>query len=195
MRRRPEDDRRITPLTELFSYHIFGKPGELRQWQSSDSTYRLLVKGLVESPATLTLDQLRRDFRPVTSAMVLQCTTNVHWGRIIFTGARLLDVLEGSGIAASATKVILRGAEGFTTDFWLRDLRGESDAFLLAYAMNGEPLPADHGFPVRATADGRYGYKWCKWLSVVELVDYDFKGHYEGRRRWSDAGIRGQPVM
>ena len=61
--------------------------------------------------------------------------------------------------------------------------------------MNGEPLPADHGFPVRATADGRYGYKWCKWLSAVELVDYDFKGHYEGRRRWSDAGIRGQPVM
>jgi len=106
-----------------------------------------------------------------------------------------LDVLEQAGIDAGATKVALRGGEGFSTDIWLRDLREEPDAFLLAYAMNGEPLPAEHGFPVRLTADGRYGFKWCKWLTEIELVDYNFKGHYEGRRRWSDAGLRGRPVM
>jgi hypothetical protein len=44
------------------------------------------------------------------------------------------------------------------------------------------------------TADERYGYKWPKWLIEICLVDYDYKGHYEGRRGWSDKGVRGQPV-
>lgn len=52
-------------------------------------------------------------------------------------------------------------------------------------------LPLDHGFPLRLTADGKYGFNWCKWLTEVE---YDYKGHYEGKRGWSDAGTRGQPV-
>ena len=51
-----------------------------------------------------------------------------------------------------------------------------------------------HGFPIRITADGRYGYKWCKWPVEIEAVDYDYKGHYEGKRRWSDKGIRGTRV-
>lgn len=55
-------------------------------------------------------------------------------------------------------------------------------------------LPPDHGFPLRLTADGKYGFKWCKWLTEVEVVDYDYKGHYEGKGGWSDAGTRGQPV-
>jgi len=59
----------------------------------------------------------------------------------------------------------------------------------------GEPLTGDHGFPVRITADGKYGYKWCKWLVEIELVDYDHKGHYEGKGRWSDQATRGNPVQ
>jgi DMSO/TMAO reductase YedYZ molybdopterin-dependent catalytic subunit len=192
---RPEDDPGITPVSQLFSYHIFGMPGDMWRWRGDDSTYVLSVAGLVESPLQLTLAQLRRDFETVTSPMVLQCTTNVHWGRVHFTGARLLDVLAFAGLAAGATKLALRGGEGYGTDLWIRDLQEAPDAFLLAYAMNGDPLPAEHGFPVRLTADGRYGFKWCKWLTDVEVVDYDFKGHYEGKRRWSDAGLRGRPVM
>jgi DMSO/TMAO reductase YedYZ molybdopterin-dependent catalytic subunit len=61
--------------------------------------------------------------------------------------------------------------------------------------MNDAPLPLDHGFPVRLASDGKYGYKWPKWLVRVEAVDHDFKGHYEGKRRWSDKGTRGEPVQ
>ena len=194
MMSRPEDDPRITPIDQLFSYHIFGMPPDLRHWRGDDSAYTLTVAGLVTSPLRLTLEELRQDFEVVTAPMILQCMTNVHWGRVHFTGARLLDVLARAGLAAGATKLALRGGEGYGTDLWLSDLQETPDAFLLAYAMNGEPLPAEHGFPVRLTADGRYGFKWCKWLTEIELVDYDVKGHYEGKRRWSDAGLRGRPV-
>ena len=60
--------------------------------------------------------------------------------------------------------------------------------------MNDEPLTVDHGFPLRLTADGKYGYKWLKWVTVIDLVSEDYKGHYEGKRGWSDEAIRGQRV-
>ena len=190
----PEHDPRITATAELFTYHIFGLPAELDAWQADPTSYSLAVTGLVDSPLRLSLAQLRDGFEPVSGDMVLQCMTNVHWGRVHWTGARLLDVLERSGVREAAWKVALRGAEGFDTDLRLDEVRQEPDAFLLAYAMNDEPLTPDHGFPVRVAADGRYGYKWCKWLTEIELVDSDYKGHYEGARRWSDAATRGQPV-
>ena len=87
-----------------------------------------------------------------------------------------------------------RTARGFDTDLRIDDIGDRPNAFLLAYEMNGEPLTGDHGFPIRMASEGKYGYKWCKWLTEVEAVDVDYKGHYEGKRRWSDAGTRGQPV-
>ena len=190
----PEDDPRITPTAELFTYHIFGTPRELGAWQADIGSYSLAVTGLVAAPVQLSLERIRKDFEPASADMVLQCMTNVHWGRIHFTGARLVDVLECAGVAEQARKVVLRGADGFDTDLRIGEIREGPDAFLLAYAMNDAPLTPDHGFPLRATADGRYGYKWCKWLTEIEVVDYDHKGHYEGKRGWSDAATRGQPV-
>jgi len=190
----PEDDPRVTPTDELFVYHIFGLPRELPRWQSDVGTFSLAVTGLADTPMRLSLEQICGDFAPHSGDMVLQCMTNVHWGRVRFTGARLADVLEQAGVRDGAWKLAVRGADGFATDLRLDEVRAEPDAFLLAYAMNDEALSADHGFPVRLTADGRYGYKWCKWLVEIEAVDHDVKGHYEGKRCWSDAATRGQPV-
>ena len=190
----PESTPGITPIDELFTYHIFGIPGAYEDWERDLDAYSLGITGLVEAPMQLSVSQIRDDFPPVSADMVLQCMTNVHWGRIRVTGARLWDVLERAGPAAEAQKVAIHGADGFDTDLRLEEIAGEPDAFLLAYAMNGEPLTRDHGFPIRLTADGKYGYKWCKWLAEVEVVDYDYKGHYEGNRGWSDAATRGQSV-
>ena len=191
----PQEDDRITPVTDLFTYHIFGRPKQLERWQVDNSAYSLVITGLVDPPFRLSLSQIRDDFRPVAADMVLQCMTNVHWGRIRFTGARLLDVLAHAGLPEAAYKVALHGADGFDANLRVEELREQPDAFLLAYAMNDEPIPPDHGFPVRMTAGGKYGFKWCKWLTEVELVDYDYKGHYEGKRGWSDKATRGQPVI
>jgi len=190
----PESTPGLTPVPDLFTYHIFGEPSELHGWEADVSTYRLSVCGMVDRELSLTVDEIRGGFGAVTAEMVLQCMTNVHWGRLRITGTRLLDVLTSAGLSDRAAKVALRGADGFDSDLLIEDIREKPGAFLLAYEMNGEPLTGDHGFPVRMASEGRYGYKWPKWLTEIEAVDTDYKGHYEGKRRWSDAGRRGQPV-
>jgi DMSO/TMAO reductase YedYZ molybdopterin-dependent catalytic subunit len=191
---RPEDTDEITPVAELFVYHIFGVPAALKDWQNRPSTYSLEIRGFVNNPASLSLETIRKAFPPVSIVTILQCMTMVHWGRVGVRGARLADVLEHVGMQSSAVKAAFRGGEGFTTDLSVCEIQADPSKFIVAYEMNGEPLTADQGFPIRLVADGKYGYKWCKWLTHIELVDYDFKGHYEGKRGWSDAGRRGEPV-
>jgi len=191
---RPEDDTRITPVDNLFTYHIFGTPRHLENYRRDTSAPVLKISGLVDPPVELSLDQVQNAFQAVTAPMVLQCMTNVHWGRMEFTGARLLDVLEFAGMPERAFKLAIHGEDGFDADVFVEEVRSRPDAHLLAYAMNGEPLTIDHGFPLRLTSDGKYGYKWPKWVREIEAVDHDFKGHYEGKRGWSDEGKRGTRV-
>jgi hypothetical protein len=60
---------------------------------------------------------------------------------------------------------------------------------LLAYEMNGETLPRNHGFPLRLVAPGKYGYKWVKWVTHIEVIDYDYKGFWESRGWDDDADV------
>lgn len=193
-RRGPDGSGEITPVSELFTYHIFGVPSECEAFLYDPASYRLRITGMVEHRRALTLEEIRNRYERAAGAMVLQCTTNVHWGRLRMAGARLLDVLADVGVRSGASKAVFKSADGFETDLRLSAIEASPDAFLLAYLMNDEPITRDHGFPVRLTADGRYGYKWPKWLVEVELVDTDYKGHYEGNRGWSDEGVRGRPV-
>lgn len=195
MTRLPENTEGITPVEDLFVYHIFGEPADLRKWQAHPESYSFEVKGLVESPRTLTAKDIRDEFKPVSAVVVLQCMTRVHWGRVRVRGVRLLDVIESVKPKPGAVKAAIFGGEGFTTDLFLDEIRREPERFLLAYEMNDEQLTGDHGYPVRVIAEGKYAYKWCKWLRKIEIVDYDFKGHYEGKRRWSDKATRGEPVI
>lgn len=185
---------RTTPTDELFVYHIFGIPSEARRWEREPASYRLTVGGLVSTELRLSLDELRARFEPVTFPVVLQCMTNVHWGKIEVTGAPLADVLQAAGLAEPATKVALRAADGFDTDLKVTDLQSVDGPVLLAYEINGDPIAQEHGFPVRLVSPGRYGFKWPKWLVEIEAVDYDYLGHYEGKRGWSDSAERGRPV-
>jgi DMSO/TMAO reductase YedYZ molybdopterin-dependent catalytic subunit len=190
----PKDGDVITEVGDLFVYHIFGYPDELKMWQRDPSGYSLEIRGRVEAPQSLSIEEIQRRFKPVSAEVVLQCMTNVHWGRVRVRGAVLFDVLSHVGIKPGALKVGFRGAEGFTTDLFVDEVRRDSGKFLLVYEMNGEPLTREHGYPLRVVADGKYAYKWCKWLTTIEVVDHDFKGHYEGNRGWSDAALRGCPV-
>jgi len=191
----PENTPGITRVESLFTYHIFGYPAELQKWQSDVASYSLEVGGLVGSARRFSLTQITGDFDAVEDEVILQCMTNIHWGRVRVRGARISDVLNAVGTDKGAVKVALRGAEGFTTDLFLEEIVGDADRFLLVYEMNGRPLSAQHGFPIRSSASGKYGFKWCKWLVAMEVVDYDYKGHYEGRRGWSDKAVRGRPVQ
>ena len=159
-------------------------------------TYRLRLGGLVAREMSLSLDDLRRDFPAHTVPATLQCAGNrrdalirvaaipgeVPWGGEAishgeWTGARLVDVLAAAGVDQTAARHVeflgldRAEKEGKRYDFGgsiplAKALAGET---LLAYALNGQPLPALHGFPVRALVPGYIGARSVKWLGQIVL--------------------------
>jgi DMSO/TMAO reductase YedYZ molybdopterin-dependent catalytic subunit len=163
------------------------------------ATWRLDVGGLVERPLSLTLDDLRA--RPaVEHAVTLECAGNGRaritprplsqpWlqeavGTAIWRGTPLAGVLEEAGLGEDAVEVIFtgldRGIEGGEEQRYQRSL-GFHDALmpdvLLAYEMNGQPLPPQHGFPLRLVVPGWYGMTSVKWLAEITVVDEPFRGY------------------
>jgi hypothetical protein len=78
---------------------------------------------------------------------------------------------------------VFYGADGYSSSITL-DYAMQDDV-ILAYEMNGEVLPEEQGYPLRLVAPGKYGYKWVKWITHIELVDHDYRGFWESRG-WSD---------
>ena len=161
--------------------------------------WRLSVEGLVERPLTLSLDDLRA--RPaVEVAVTMECAGNgrVHvephvvsqpWlleavGTARWRGVRVASVLEEAGLKEGAVEVLFtgldRGVEGEEEQAYERSLPVagllEGDA-LLAYEVNGVPLPPQHGFPLRLVVPGWYGMTSVKWLSRVTVLDEPFGGY------------------
>jgi DMSO/TMAO reductase YedYZ molybdopterin-dependent catalytic subunit len=152
-------------------------------------TWRLAVKGKVDRPYHLTLDDLRR-LPAVTKPHTLMCISNEVGGDLIsnawWTGVPLRVVLERAGIQPGATKVVLRARDGYSDSVPLT--AALLDGTIVAYEMNGKPLERQHGFPARALVMGLYGIKNVKWLAEVEVVDSDYKGYWQ-RRGWTDIAI------
>lgn len=167
------------------------------------STWRLSVGGLVERPLSLGLRDLTQ-MRSQTLAVTLECAGNgrslleprvagEQWDQgavstAEWTGVPLAEVLDRAGVKASAREVLFRGADGGTVEGRpdpIRfersldlDVASDSDA-LLAYAMNGEPLPIQHGYPLRVVVPGWYAVASVKWLTDIELIDRAFDGYYQ----------------
>lgn len=124
-----------------------------------------------------------------------------------WTGVPLAEVLDRAGVRPGAREVLFRGADGGTLDghsgpiYFERSLQLDQarDAdLLLAYAMNGEPLPVQHGYPVRLVVPGWYAMASVKWLTEIALIDRPFPGHYQAEKYWyereRDAQIVREPV-
>ena len=150
-----------------------------------------MVAGLVDVPLLLAYDDiLRYPFSEYPAALVCSgpgdppALLEARWG-----GVRLADLLRGVQIDRAAHFARFESADGYQTGLPLADL---GDA-LLAYRMDGAPLRAEHGFPVRLIVPGRYGYKMPKWLQRIALTDTLVDGTWE-RRGWSTAGLLGPQV-
>jgi DMSO/TMAO reductase YedYZ molybdopterin-dependent catalytic subunit/RimJ/RimL family protein N-acetyltransferase len=169
-------------------------------------TWRLRVGGLARRPLTLSLAGLQA-MTPVTVVATLECAGNGRsrlsppvpgepWGlgavgTAAWTGVPLTEVLALAGPLPGAREVVFRGADrgpvegrdrpvAFERALPLDNL--ESTGALLAYAMNGAPLPAVHGFPLRLIVPGWYGVASVKWLTNIELTDQEFGGHFQADR-------------
>ena len=161
-------------------------------------TWRLDIGGLVERPLALTLDELKA--RPSrTLAVTLECAGNGRallaprpisqpWlqeavGTAEWTGTPLAPLLREAGLADGAREVVFtgldRGVQGELEHDYARSLPVEEalrDEVLLAYAVNGQPLPPQHGFPLRLVVPGWYGMTHVKWLRSITVVDEPFRG-------------------
>jgi DMSO/TMAO reductase YedYZ molybdopterin-dependent catalytic subunit len=167
------------------------------------AAFRLSVGGLVERPLSLSLRDLQ-NLPSETTVVTLECAGN---GRTLFgrpvdgepwrlgaastaewTGVPLVEILDRAGVRGGAQEVLFRGADFGTVEHRPQSIRFErslrlDDArdgeVLLAYAMNGEPLPLQHGYPLRLVVPRWYAVASVKWLTDIELVDAPFTGYYQ----------------
>ncbi|MCP2167207.1 DMSO/TMAO reductase YedYZ, molybdopterin-dependent catalytic subunit [Goodfellowiella coeruleoviolacea] len=150
--------------------------------------WRLRVHGMVERELTLSFADLLS--RPaLTRTITLACVSNPVGGDLIstasFAGVPVRDLLAQAGVRPGAQQVISTSSDGFTAGTPVDVLLDPGRDALLAYAMNGEPLPAEHGFPVRMVTPGLYGYvSATKWLVDLEVTTFD-RPAYWVRRGWS----------
>jgi len=158
-------------------------------------SWSLRIHGLVERELTVSYDELLA--RPLVEAdITLSCVSNEVGGNLLGTarwlGVRLDDLLAEAGIDPAADQVVGRSVDGYTCGFPVSALDGR-DA-LVAVAMNGEPLPLEHGFPARLIVPGLYGYvSATKWLSEIELTTFDAFDQYWVPRGWdADAPVKTQ---
>ena len=154
------------------------------------ATWALEVRGLVVRPLKLSLRELLAAAPAVERYHTLECISNEVGGDLIgnarWKGVRVRDVLTLAGVRPEARRVIWRSADGYSESVSI-DAAMDAAA-LLAYGMNGAPLPAQHGAPVRVLLPNRYGMKQPKWLKSIEVVGPEVDGS-RTRRGWSTRGI------
>ena len=153
--------------------------------------WSLRIHGMVDREITLSYaDLLDRQF---TEAWItLNCVSNPVGGPLIgnawWSGVRLADLLAEAGPQAGADAVLQTSDDGWTCGTPLSALTDGRNA-MLAVAMNGEPLPIEHGFPVRTIVPGLYGYvSACKWVVDMEVTSFDEISAYWTERGWSEKG-------
>jgi DMSO/TMAO reductase YedYZ molybdopterin-dependent catalytic subunit len=142
--------------------------------------WHLEVNGLVRNPATWRFQDLK-GFRAVEQETTLMCISNgLDAGLIsnaIWKGFPLRDLLNQAGAISDAARVRLHGVDNYTDTIPLE--KAMAPTTLLAYEMNGVPLPDRHGYPLRVIVPGYFGEKHVKWLTRIEVTDANAKGFYE----------------
>lgn len=181
--------------------------------------WRLRVGGLVERPVEFTVDDLRSRER-VTLRVTMECAGNGRarlrpravsqpWlheavGTGEWTGMPLVDLLEEAGLVDGAVEVVFtgadRGIEKAIEQRYQRSLSVEDatrSEVLLAYELNGHPLPSQHGAPLRLVVPGWYGMTNVKWLTDIEVVDTPFSGYQQetAYRYRTDPAEPGTPLQ
>jgi DMSO/TMAO reductase YedYZ molybdopterin-dependent catalytic subunit len=187
-----ELDSWITPNDEFFVIKHYNVP------EQNESDWHLEVGGLVDHPMTLTLADLKaRERQEVT--FTIECSGNSAFpfnkglvSNATWAGTPLASLLDEAGVLEPGIEVVFWGAdageqtwremtitERFARSMSLDDAMSTDN--LLAYEMNGDPLPPLHGFPLRLIAPGWYGIANVKWLTRIEVLDQRYMGNFMAR--------------
>ncbi len=142
-------------------------------------SYRLSLKGLLATPRNYTYAEVASGHQRYQKVVTLSCVEG--WDvTILWEGVLIKDLLMDTGYNDKARVVIFRAYDGYSTSLPL-DYLIENN-IMIAYKMNNITLPAERGFPFQLVAESKWGYKWIKWITEIEVSDdVNFKGYWESR--------------
>ncbi len=176
----------VTPNADFYQIDVsLSAPVvDVEQW-------RLSITGRVATPRTLSYADLLA-LPSIERHITLTCVSNPVGGDLVGTarwqGVRLTDLLESVGARDDAELLVGRSVDGFTAGF-PRSILGDGRDAMVAYAMNGEPLPVKHGFPARLVVPGLYGYvSATKWLEEIRLTTIADDVPFWLSRGWAQDG-------
>jgi DMSO/TMAO reductase YedYZ molybdopterin-dependent catalytic subunit len=152
-------------------------------------TYRLTINGLVDKPLSLSYADLQA-YPQISKLMDLNCVEGWKF-TAKWTGPELKAVFADAGVKPEATVAIFHTAEGI--DYTSLDLIYiRQNNIIVGMKLNDVTLPADRGFPFQVVAETKYGYKWAKWVTQIELSSFtNFKGYWENYGYNNNADFNG----
>jgi len=152
-----------------------------------ETSYELVVNGLVETPLTLSYDEVTGEYDSYKKVVTLNCVEG--WSaKILWEGALVADLLDQAGVKDKARVLIFYAEDGYTTSLPIEYITDND--IIMAYKMNDVVLPPERGFPFQLVAESKWGYKWIKWITRIELSDdISYKGYWEERGYSNDADL------
>lgn len=173
----------LTPLSSQGNNAIEGTQ------HLNKSTYRLIVKGLVDKELNMSYLELLK-LSAYSQVAYMPCVEG--WGFTAkWTGFRVEDLLNLAELTPNATYVVFHSSDGYSTGLPLEYLR--NNKVLIAYGINDVTLSPERGFPLQLVAVNKFGYKWAKWITSMEVVDNEVAGYWESRGYSNDADVGSFP--
>jgi len=149
------------------------------------SPHDLAISGLVNHPINLTYGELQR-FPMVSEVALMKCVGG--WDQLYnWTGIPLFFLLNMTGVKADATEVVFYASDDFSSSLTIE--RALHPTTLIALQANGTVLSHSNGYPYRLVVPCKYGYKWVRWITEIEVIDYDYKGTWESMGFSDEADI------
>ena len=141
--------------------------------------YTLDVGGLVETPLTYTYDEVIDTYRSYQKVVTLNCVEG--WSvTILWEGFLLRDLINDASPSPDVKTVILFAYDGYSTSFPVEYIMDND--IIIANRMNDVQIPPERGYPFQLVAESKWGYKWIKWVTEIELSDdADYQGYWESR--------------
>jgi DMSO/TMAO reductase YedYZ molybdopterin-dependent catalytic subunit len=149
--------------------------------------YTLDVGGLVETRLTYTYEDVIDTYQPYKKVVTLDCVEG--WSAtILWEGFLLRDLIKDANPSPEVKTVILFAYDGYSTSFPVEYVMDND--IIVAYKMNDIDLPPERGYPFQLVAESKWGYKWIKWITDIELSDRtDYEGYWESRGYSNDGGL------
>ena len=151
------------------------------------NNYTLKITGLVKNPKIYIYTETINDFQNYKKIVTLHCVEG--WDvKILWDGILVEDLIEESEPLENANMVIFHAYDGYTTSLPIEYVIDNN--ILLAFKMNNVTLPAERGWPFQLVAESKWGYKWIKWVTEIELSDdIDYEGYWESRGYSNNADL------